>query len=83
MREKLVCQKETARKKLPMSAITVEVLEFWNVRVLNENNSLVNRYRPRTVRIPITAETALKDQAEISKIEKDEKTKLIKRPSLP
>ena len=52
--EKLTCQKETARKKLDSKAIIVEFF-FWI------NISLVNKYMPRMVRVPIIADGNLSD----------------------
>ena len=45
MREKLICQKEVARKKVESSAINSQLLEFLK-------SSLVKKQRPNTVRIP-------------------------------
>ena len=64
MREKLVCQKDVARKKLDNKAIYREVFSVYLV-----NNSLVSKYRPRTVKMPARAATILIDQTETPKIE--------------
>ena len=76
IREKLICQKEVAKKKEESKAMISLFLS-------SENNSLTNKYIPKTVRIPMTAETILIDQMLSPKIEKEKASKLIYRPSLP
>ena len=78
-----------ARKKEERKAILVACILYatlWGVLFKSSvfwKISLVNKYKPRTVKIQITAGTILKDQIDIPKIEKDKEIKLIKRPSLP